>query len=283
MNHCVGPLGGQLLRQKPFLKWAGGKRWLLGKPEFAVPYFRGNYIEPFLGGGAVFFHLVPDQSILSDANGRLIETYKAIQTEWEAVAAELSVYQSRHEAAFYYDERSRKYDDPIRRAAQFIYLNRTCWNGLYRENLKGEFNVPIGTKTRVIFPDDDFAALARALQRADLRCCDFEETINYAKKDDFLFIDPPYTTAHNYNGFVKYNQNIFKWEDQIRLSSAVKRAARRGCRILITNAAHDSIRELYEGWTEISEIARSSVISGAVDGRKGTKEQIIRVGYQVGD
>jgi DNA adenine methylase len=253
----------------------------VARPEFDVPGFTGNYIEPFLGGGAVFFHLGPSRALLSDANSRLIETYEAIRSDWSGVVEELTIHQKNHAASYYYEERSRNYSEPVRRAAQFIYLNRTCWNGLYRENLKGEFNVPIGTKTNIISDDDDFAEVARRLDCVDLRCCDFEETISRADDGDFIFVDPPYTTAHNFNGFVKYNQNIFSWEDQVRLSRSVREAAERGCRILLTNAAHESVRELYDGWADVGEVARSSVISGSINGRKGTKEQIIRIGFSL--
>ncbi|MBZ0164817.1 MAG: Dam family site-specific DNA-(adenine-N6)-methyltransferase [Notoacmeibacter sp.] len=266
---------------KPFLKWAGGKRWLVERHEFTVPQYSGRYIEPFLGGGAVFFHLQPMQARLSDSNRRLIETYQAIRSHWRLVVDELERYQSRHCASYYYDERSREYDSPVQRAAQFIYLNRTCWNGLYRENLKGQFNVPIGTKTRVIFPDDDFERVAEILSRAHLSCSDFEEAISQATYGDFLFIDPPYTTAHNFNGFVKYNQNIFRWEDQIRLRDAIIQAVERGCKVLITNAAHESVKNLYIGSGQIEMVSRPSVISGKSSGRKGTKEHLIKIGFDL--
>ncbi len=267
------------MRIKPFLKWAGGKRWLLGREEFRVPSFTGRYVEPFLGGGAVFFHLRPASASLSDTNCRLIETYLTIKNNWQEVYLGLARRQELHCRDFYYQERSTTYDCQNDRAAQFIYLNRTCWNGLYRENLNGHFNVPIGTKTQVIFADDSFDEVSSCLSSADIRCRDFEETINEASSGDFIFVDPPYTTAHNFNGFVKYNQTIFSWEDQIRLSHAVKRAADRGCKVAVTNAAHSSVKSLYQDAAEIIELSRSSVICGKADGRQHTTEALILLGF----
>ena len=218
---------------KPFIKWAGGKRWLVGEAGFSLPEFDGRYIEPFLGGGAVFFHTLPDSAILSDANSRLIETYNAIKSDWQRVYSALQQMQRDHSKEYYYIERARKRRTPYSRAAQFLYLNRTCWNGLYRENLKGEFNVPIGTKSKVIFENEDFSEISIALRDAEVICCDFEETIDRAGRGDLIFADPPYTVAHNLNGFVKYNQNIFSWSDQERLRDCLCSAASRGAQVVL--------------------------------------------------
>ena len=217
---------------KPFIKWAGGKRWLLNDPSFRLPSFEGRYIEPFLGGGAVFFHLAPEQAILSDVNDRLIATYRSIRDEWQTIQACLVEYDHKHSKEFYYEERVRQHIEPYRQAAQFLYLNRTCFNGLYRENLKGQFNVPLGSKTQVTLVDDDFQKASELLARADLRTSDFEPIVDEAREGDLLFLDPPYTTVHNCNGFVKYNQKIFTWDDQKRLMNAVSGAKRRGAKVL---------------------------------------------------
>jgi len=197
----------------PFIKWAGGKRWLVQTQQIEIPKFAGRYIEPFLGGGAIFFHLTPPSAILSDLNPRLIETYQAVRDRWADVVAELKAHQTKHSKSHYYEERERTHQGLVLRAAQFLYLNRTCFNGLYRENLAGKFNVPIGTKSAVLLPDDDFELASRLLQNTELKSCDFEETLNEASDGDLVFVDPPYTTAHNLNGFVKYNQTIFSWDD----------------------------------------------------------------------
>lgn len=141
--------------------------------------------------------------------------YRAVRSDWRRVEIELKKMQRLHSSDYYYEERSRLRRTIHTKAAQFLYLNRTCWNGLYRENLSGKFNVPIGTKSQVIMPDDDFEGASKALQNAKLVACDFEDTIKIATTGDLVFLDPPYTTAHNTNGFVKYNQKIFSWDDQI--------------------------------------------------------------------
>ena len=259
---------------KPFIKWAGGKRWLLAHPNFQIPPFEGRYIEPFLGGGAIFFHLAPRVAILSDANPKLITTYQAVKNDWRSVVDILSAMQERHSSSYYYAERERTYTALAHRAAQFLYLNRTCYNGLYRENLAGRFNVPIGTKTQVIMPDDDFEAASKLLQNATLAACDFEETLMEARKGDLVFLDPPYTTAHNVNGFIKYNQKIFSWRDQERLKSCVVAARDRGARIILTNANHSSILSLYETFGSPKTLGRASVISGSNEARTKTTEAL---------
>lgn len=257
---------------RPFIKWAGGKRWLLDSAQLKLPTFQGRYIEPFLGGGAIFFHLAPKQAILSDINSRLIETYSAVRSNWTWVERELKRMQALHSKDFYYAERDRMRRTPHTRAAQFLYLNRTCWNGLYRENLAGKFNVPIGTKTQVVMPDDDFASASTVLQNADLRTCDFEDTLQEAVAGDLVFLDPPYTTAHNTNGFIKYNQKIFSWDDQIRLCRAAEAAASRGAKVVLTNADHKTIRDLYASIGEPEIVSRASVISANASARGRTTE-----------
>ena len=262
----------------PFLKWAGGKRWLPLRPEFAVPPIKGRYIEPFLGGGAVFFHCRPRLALLSDLNSELINTYIAIRDDWRSVVERLAVHQELHSDEYYYDVRSSKPNSKIERASRFIYLNRTCWNGLYRENLNGMFNVPRGTKNRVILPEDNFEEVSSRLQTAEIKVSDFEESVAQAGQGDFIFLDPPYTTAHNNNGFIKYNEAIFTWEDQVRLKDCACRAAERGARVVITNADHESLRELYRDAGTIRSIDRASVISGANLGRGRTSELLILMG-----
>ncbi|MEO8173198.1 MAG: Dam family site-specific DNA-(adenine-N6)-methyltransferase [Sediminibacterium sp.] len=252
---------------EPFLKWAGGKRWLISMADQFLPEITGRYIEPFLGGGSIFFHLQPQDAILSDINGDLINAYQIVRSRPAELFAILTRYQALHDAEFYYQMRASKPRIPLQRAARFVYLNRTCWNGLYRVNKKGEFNVPIGTKTNVILEADDFEQLSVALQSASIRRNDFVRTISEAEAGDFVFVDPPYTVKHNLNGFVKYNENIFSWQDQIRLKNAVARAIERGANVLVTNANHHSIEELYEGCGTMYLLNRASVIAGNATAR----------------
>lgn len=259
----------------PFLKWAGGKRWLAERIIELIPKNFETYYEPFLGGGAIFFSLQPKAAILSDLNDDLINAYTSIRDSSEKVSTALKQHHRRHSKDYYYRIRSSNLRAKHTRAAQFIYLNRTCWNGLYRVNLSGTFNVPIGTKTKAILDTDNFPATAELLRGAELYCRDFEITINLAGKNDVIFADPPYTIHHNHNGFIKYNENIFSWQDQIRLRDAIVRAAARGAKIIMTNANHESVRNLYsEGFT-LTPMSRMSVIAGASTARKAYEELLI--------
>ena len=260
---------------KPFLKWAGGKRWLFTGNQFVLPTFGGRYVEPFLGGGAVFFHMQPSDAILGDSNRRLIELYTAIRDDVGRFEGHLRRHARLHSRDYYYQVRGRRLIQSITRAAQFLYLNRTCWNGLYRENLKGEFNVPIGTKETVVFDSDDFGAWSRALAPATFVCRDFEAVIDESRAGDFVFADPPYTVRHNVNGFVRYNQNIFAWDDQVRLRDALRRAVERGVSFAMTNADHESIRRLYGGLGEQRRLSRHSVIAARPADRLASTELLV--------
>lgn len=260
----------------PFLKWAGGKRWFADRCLHLIPQDYGRYIEPFLGSGAMFFALRPAEAILSDLNSDLINCYRAVCDAPEDITERLTEYHQLHDKAYYYDTRAAKPDDPVERAAWFIYLNRTCWNGLYRVNRKNEFNVPMGTKTNVVLPNDDFAGASRLLSGAEILQQDFEVTLNNAKDGDFVFVDPPYTVKHNLNGFIKYNDKIFSWADQIRLRDAVVRASARGARILVTNANHASIREIYDGVGRQQVVGRASVLAASTAHRNQTEELVIQ-------
>ncbi|WP_430414762.1 DNA adenine methylase [Parasphingorhabdus sp.] len=262
---------------KPFLKWAGGKRWLTGHERINFPPQFQTYFEPFLGGGAIFLHLRPRSAVLSDVNERLVETYDEIQNNPSGILDLLTLHQEAHCKDYYYRIRVTEFDTSTQRAAQFLYLNRTCWNGLYRVNKKGKFNVPIGTKDRVLDPTEDFFEISKILKRAKLICGDFEKTIDMAGMGDFVFCDPPYTTRHNNNGFVKYNENIFSWDDQKRLAYAAFRAKKRGATVIVTNADHSSVRDLYQNAEELKSMGRMTVISGKNKGRSATTELLVEL------
>lgn len=259
---------------EPFLKWAGGKRWLANSNQLPRPVTFERYIEPFLGGAAIFFHLCPKQAILSDINSELIELYCVIRDYPEELMELMWVHHRAHSQDYFYEVRASIPGTPIERAARTMYLNRTCWNGLYRVNLKGVFNVPIGTKSTVVFDNDDFSGISKLLSGVEIRCCDFEETVSKAQQGDFLFVDPPYTVRHNMNGFIKYNENLFSWNDQIRLRDAVTGAIERGAAVVVTNADHDSVRELYKNVCDYRSVARTSVLSSETARRGKTTEAL---------
>lgn len=266
----------------PFLKWAGGKRWLVHGYADLFPKSFNTYIEPFLGAGSVYFHLQPQKAILGDINPDLVAAYQAIKTDWMGLQSSLRYRQRRHleNANYYYWLRSKNPKNPIQRASRLIYLNRTCFNGIYRVNQQGQFNVPRGTKDKVLIETDDFEGMSRLLMGAELISGDFETLVEQAQTDDFVFADPPYTVLHNYNGFRKYNEVLFSWADQQRLADALLRAARRGAKILCTNANHHSIRCIYDHPEfSLEEVSRFSHISADKASRKYFEELIIRANF----
>lgn len=261
---------------RPFLKWPGGKRWFVSGHDNFLPKKFKRYIEPFLGGGSVFFHLKPKRSILGDVNADLIATYQSVREDWAGVERLLQRHQRKHKESHYYLIRDTEPQDDIERAARLIYLNRTCFNGVYRVNRSGKFNVPMGDRESVLFDNDDFEEISRLLANADLQVADFEDLINEAKEDDLVFADPPYTVRHNINGFIKYNENLFSWKDQIRLANALMRARDRGARIVSTNANHSSVRGLYrERGFYLKTVSRFSSISADSINRNQFGELIV--------
>lgn len=260
----------------PFLKWPGGKRWFVARHTELLPKQFKRYIEPFLGSGAVFFLLQPRKAILGDINPDLIATYQGIRNDWPRLRRSLQRHQRLHGHNYYYKIRDLRPADPVEQAARMIYLNRTCFNGIYRVNLNGRFNVPKGTKDKVILSTDDFEALSRLLSTACLRVSDFEALVDSAGQEDFIFADPPYTVRHNNNAFIKYNENLFSWHDQVRLAAALGRACARGAKIVATNANHKSIREMYgDNGFKLTTVSRFSPISASAQSRRQFEELII--------
>lgn len=260
----------------PFLRWAGGKRWFVRNHAELIPTGYRTYIEPFLGSGAVFFHLRPERALLADANGDLVTAFRGIRDQPTEVMNHLRAHQESHGVEHYRSVRDAKPPLLAARAARIIYLNRACFNGIYRVNLQGRFNVPMGDRRTIIYDTDDFQALSDALRDTELHAADFEDTIDRAAAGDLVYADPPYTVRHNNNGFIKYNETLFSWDDQERLAKALARAADRGARILATNAAHDSVRALYTdlGFA-ITEVSRYSPIAATAKGRKQYTEIVI--------
>lgn len=260
-----------------FLKWPGGKRWLLKKlPEiFSIQF--NNYYEPFLGSGAVFFHLCPQKSVLSDVNEELINLFVQMRDHPQELAKQLEAHQKKHSKTYYYEIRDKNYVSSMERAGRFLYLNRTCFNGMYRENKNGKFNVPIGTKDNCIYDIDKFEHYSNALKNAELMTCDFRDTIKKAKSGDLLFVDPPYTIGQaQQNSFIKYNSKLFSWNDQKDLCNEIVAARNRGVIIISTNAYCDELLEMYkkEGFY-VQPIEKKSTISGVIDKRRKTTELLI--------
>lgn len=232
---------------RPLLKWAGGKRSLLPQIVPYIPSDFRRYFEPFVGGGALFFNLVPRASFLSDLNADLVNCYRWVRDNPEGVISYLRAWPNSE--ADYYKVRGASQLIEIERAARTIYLASLSFNGIYRVNLKGEFNVPYGKKIHL-----DPAApgpireASTALQSATIECRDFEVAVADCRDGDLVFFDPPYTVMHDNNGFLKYNDHIFTWADQERLAKVSDRLVRKGCTVLVSNAHHHAVTNLYPGF-----------------------------------
>ena len=220
---------------KAFLKWAGGKRWLVNSESHRFPTEYNRYIEPFLGGGAVFFFEEPNRAILSDINNELVNTYIAVRDNVDLVYKNLRIHSQKHSEEYYYQIREKRPRKLYTIAARMIYLNKACFNGIYRVNREGKFNVPFGMRDSVSFDKGDLKGSSEALQGVELLCQDFEATIDMARENDFLFCDPPYAVVNEDNRFVSYNADVFSWRDQERLADALIRAKERNVKILMTN------------------------------------------------
>ena len=243
---------------RPFLRWAGGKQWLTPTLTSLAPYNFNTYFEPFLGGGAYFFSLLPSKAILGDKNEILIETYKAIKSNPEMVIKKLKQWENEEET--YYEIREQEFIDHYEKAAKFIYLNKTCWNGLYRVNKNGKFNVPFSNNRRKVFEADQIIKASKSLQNSQLLSGDFELILDCAKKNDLIYLDPPYTVSHSKNGFRQYNEKLFSWEDQKRLSKCANELVKKGCYVLISNAWHEPIIKLYKDFIML-EVSRHCIIA----------------------
>jgi DNA adenine methylase len=259
----------------PFLRWAGGKRWLLKDLHRFLPDLGyAQYHEPFIGGGAVFFYLKPsNRSFVSDLNKELIETYMSVKNEVEDVIEELLKFKNTKEE--YYKIRQQTFIKSSKKAARFIYLNQTSFNGIYRVNLKGEYNVPYGYRHNHEIEYDNLREASKSLKKVTIASKDFSKVVDNVKKGDLVFIDPPYTVTHNDNGFIKYNQKIFSIEDQYRLAKTINEIKEIGAYYILTNAAHKKVREIFKSNDKVVEIKRASLIGGKNAIRGNYSELII--------
>lgn len=247
---------------EPFLRWAGGKTWL-------VPYLDniiGNtainhYHEPFLGGGAIFFNINRQRrAYLSDENEELINAYLCVRDQPETVIELIQGYENT--ADTYYYLRGQTPKENVLRAARFIFLNQTSFNGLYRVNRQGQYNVPYGHRLFWMFDADKIREASLRLRNTSIRSCDFEDNKNKIKQHDLIFLDPPYTVSHNNNAFIKYNRNLFSLTDQHRLSRFIDYIKRKDAYYILTNAAHQTIAEIFEKGDHRLELQRPSLIGG---------------------
>lgn len=259
---------------KPILKWAGGKTQLLNEILPKLPRQYNNYIEPFLGGGALFFAIQPEHSIIADSNPELVNVYKTIASNVNAVIEELEKYRNTEE--YFYAIRKLDYLSlsDVEAAARTIFLNRTCFNGLFRVNKSGNFNVPYGHyKNPKILDKDTLLNASSLLGKSKILCGDYKEILSkYAKENDFIFLDPPYLPISEYSDFKRYTKEQFYEEDHIELAEEVNRLHDLGCHVILTNSNHPLVHDLYKKF-QIEVIKTRRYIS--CRGKARTGEDVI--------
>jgi DNA adenine methylase len=269
------------VRARPFLKWAGGKGQLL---EQFTPYFPksfGQYLEPFVGSAAVFFHLQPKRAFLADLNAELVNCYTCIRDSVDAVARELKKHKTKHGPDYYYEVRDDW--DPAKlqvaeRAARLIYLNKTCFNGLYRVNGKGKFNVPIGSYSNPpILDKENLQAVSQVLQEVEILNLPFDIFCRkFAKKGDFIYFDPPYQPLSKTASFTGYTKDSFSLDDQERLRDLFNELDGLGCKLMLSNSWCPEIARLYNRYARTSyEVYAKRAINCQGARRSAIKEFVI--------
>lgn len=252
---------------RPFLKWAGGKARLIPQYQPYLPQRFETYHEPFLGGGALFFYLAPQlkSAYLSDLNPELVNVYRCVRDRLDDLLTCLEVHQQHHSQPYYYNVRAQRDLSPIPRAARLIYLNKTCYNGLYRENQQGHFNVPMGRyKNPKICNPELLKATSQALQIAEISQQTFESAATLARgANDFVYFDPPYHPISGTSCFTAYSRFSFEAADQERLQATFAQLAKRGVNVLLSNSDCDFVRNLYQDFTIHTITAARAINSDA--------------------
>ena len=259
-----------IVQAKPILKWAGGKTQMLNDLLPKVPSSYGRYIEPFFGGGAMFFALQPENAIIADSNPELINMYRQVAANVDEVIQYLKKYENTSEMFYTVREQEWTQLPKAEAAARTIFLNRTCFNGLYRVNKQGKFNVPYGKYANPKICDEDgLKAASEALKKAEILCGDYLLVLDhYAQPGDFVFLDPPYLPISEYADFKRYTKEQFYEEDHIELAKIIMRLQERGCHIILTNSNHPLVHELYAPFTiDVIQTKRHISCNGST--RKG--------------
>jgi len=266
---------------RPFLKWAGGKQRLIAQYQEHFPNFQDidRYYEPFIGGGAIFFHYQPETAVLADRNQTLIDVYQAIQQDVDAVIVALKPHHN--DSDYFYEVRAWDVAQLTlaQRAARIIFLNKTCFNGLFRENSKGKFNVPFGRyKNPKICDEERLWAASAALQNVSLMAGDFENVVETAVAGDFVYFDPPYAPLNATSSFTQYDKDGFALADQIRLAETVADLTKRNCKVMLSNSSAPIIYDLYEKDYRLVDMqARRNINSKA--SRRGPVKELLILNY----
>ncbi len=266
----------------PIIKWVGGKSRILSQlvPLLPKGHKLMRHVEPFVGGGALFFARRPERALLCDVNPALIGTYEAVRDQVEHVIVKLQQLSANHKAESYYEVRHRYNHGtritPAERAAMFVYLNKTCFNGLHRVNSRGEFNVPAGRYENPRILDVELLhAASEELQKAELKCSGFEHLLDSAMPGDFVYFDPPYEPVSRTASFTAYSQGGFDRDDQTRLRDVFTELDRRRCKLMLSNSDVPFIRELY-GKFRIDLVAAPRAINCDAKKRGLVSEVVVR-------
>jgi len=269
---------------RPFVKWAGGKGHLLQKLEQHFPRNFSTYYEPFLGGGAVFFRLVEKRprfnAVLSDSNAELMNAYNVVKNNVAELVKQLRLHATRYKLSpkeYYYRARDEEPLDDVGRATHLIFLNRTCYNGLYRVNKKNKFNVPFGRyRNPTICDEENLLAVNEVLRRsnAKLLAADYRKATKSAGKGDFIYFDPPYQPESTTANFTSYTNSGFSFDDQMQLGEWFKELDGKGCQLLLSNSNTKEVREIYRKYN-IREVETLRAINCKANSRKGHTELII--------
>lgn len=268
---------------KPFLKWAGGKRQLLPVINELIPENYSTYYEPFVGAGAVLFDMQPKKAVINDANEELINVYRVIKNNIDELIIDLKEHVN--EEDYYYDvrklDRTKEYKNmsDVKKASRILFLNKTCYNGLFRVNQQGEFNVPFGRyKNPNIVNEDTLRAVHHYLNNNDIKILntDFEEAIKYMRKEAFVYFDPPYHPISDTSSFTGYTTDGFNAQDQKRLKKLCDSLDERGCRFLLSNSSANLIVDLYEDDYNLDFVDANRSINSKGDSRGEIKEVLVR-------
>ncbi len=272
-------------KPKPFVKWVGGKRQLLKQfrlmnlyPPEKFNFKTGRYFEPFVGGGAVFFDLLPEKGFLSDMNRELVVTYNVIKNQLDRLVRDLK----KHKVSKEYYLKIRAQDlntlDDVSIASRFIYLNRTGFNGLYRVNSKGGFNVPFGkNKNPLICDEDNLKKVSKALQGIEIKHQDYKEVLKKAKRGDFVYFDPPYYPLSKTASFTSYVKESFLDKEQIELRDTFLELTKRGCFVMLSNSDAPFINKIYSGYkgVRINKVQAGRAINSKGSGRGKITEVLV--------
>ncbi|WP_414529197.1 DNA adenine methylase [Nodularia chucula] len=264
---------------RPFLKWAGGKGRLITQYIDYFPKHYKTYYEPFLGGGAIFFYLHPPAARLTDINAELITTYRCVRDHVEELISLLQAHQNKHNKDYYYDVRAYPEGNDIEKAARLIYLNKTCFNGLYRVNSQGKFNVPVGRyKNPSICAENILRTASAALSTSEIEQADFTNILNYAQSgDDFVYFDPPYYPLSETSYFTAYSSYSFGENKQLQLRDIFAELAQRGVKVMLSNSDCEFIRKLYSDFNIHTISATRSINSNAK--KRGKITEVLVTSY----